>query len=308
MNDEKNFREIKPNEEIFCEFWRRINTDPKPPESIFAKFSQSEADFAKIFRKPSVAIVGSRKPTEYGQRVTLELSRKLAEHGVVIVSGLALGHDALAHRGALNGGGTTVAILGTPIDKIYPRQNFQLAQDILENNGAILSEIAPGEKFFAKTSFLERNRLISALADIVIVVEANLHSGSLNTARHAMKQEKILMAVPGNITSPLSAGTNQLIANGAAPVLSADSILARLREMHQDQPSLFDISSATNFQKLNLSADQQAILTALKREGGADMDDLSRILTMPTPELSSALTLLEIEGQISRSSNEWSIK
>lgn len=248
---------------------------------------------------PSVAIVGSRKPTPYGHEITLRLASALAARGVIIVSGLALGHDALAHRGALETGGITVAVQGNGLSQIYPRTNQNLAEEIIDKGGLILSEYPP-EMPVKPWNFLARNRIVTALADVVIVVEAAAKSGTLNTAAHALEQGKELMAVPGNITSPLSAGCNRLIAQGAAPVLSIDDVLARL--------DLGSVGSAANAVPLG-DDDNQTLILQLIHSGVNDGDELVTQSKLSASEVSMSLTMLEINGVVRPlGANKWGLK
>ena len=167
-------------------------------------------------REKSVAIVGARQCSEYGRHVARELAKNIAGNNVNVVSGLAIGIDSEAHIGA---GRNTIAVLGSGINVIYPNENIGLAKDIVRKGGLIISEYPIGEKP-ERLNFPNRNRLISGLAEAVIVVEAGERSGSLITADFALEQGKEVYAVPGNITSPTSVGTNQLICDGAVPVVS----------------------------------------------------------------------------------------
>lgn len=160
-------------------------------------------------RITSVAIIGTRKPTSYGKEIAHMLAYELAKRGVIVISGMALGIDAIAHRGALEAGGTTLAVLGNGLDTIYPSSHKDLARQIIAQGGALISEYAP-EELARPHYFLQRNRIVSGLSDAVIVVEAASRSGTLNTAAHALEQGREIFAVPGNITSPLSSGCNIL--------------------------------------------------------------------------------------------------
>ena len=191
--------QISPLEHDFTEV---LNTIALTPKTLYFRGKIPE-NMSKE-RPKTVAIVGSRHNTRYGEEVAYHLAYELARRGVIVVSGLAYGIDSIGHRGCLDAGGTTVAILGTSIDNIYPKKHLSLAREIVEKNGAIISEYAPGDNPITKYSFLERNRLISGLSDVVVVVEAAEKSGSLNTATHALAQGKEVFAVPGNITSPYS--------------------------------------------------------------------------------------------------------
>ncbi|MGC9125541.1 MAG: DNA-processing protein DprA, partial [Caldisericaceae bacterium] len=176
----------------------------------------------------SVSIVGSRKCTEYGKAVARELSKKLAQLGIAVVSGLAYGIDSEAHKGALSVNGRTVAVLGSGVDVVYPRENRFLYDEIVEK-GAVISEFPLGTKAL-KFNFPFRNRIISGLSLATIVVEAQEKSGSLITANYALEQSREVFAVPGNITSSCSKGTNLLIRDGAIPLLSYEDVLYNVKE------------------------------------------------------------------------------
>lgn len=198
---------------------------PAAPEAIFFKGKLPAG------RTPTVAIVGTRKPTAYGREVAHQLAYELARKGVVVVSGLALGIDAIAHRAALEAGGTTIAVLANSVDTIYPRSHAGLADDILTNGGAVLSEYEPPMPA-RSYQFLARNRIVSGLSDAVVIIEAAARSGTLSTAAHALDQGKEVFAVPGNITSPLSAGCNALLKQGAHPVTRTEDILEIIAPGH----------------------------------------------------------------------------
>jgi DNA processing protein len=227
------------------------------------------------------------------------LAAQLAARGVVIVSGLALGHDALAARGALDGGGITVAVLGTAIDEITPRTNFSLAQEILRRDGAIISEYPVGT-YYNSGMHLQRNRLISALADVVVIVEAGLKSGTLNTAMHALEQNKDLMVVPGNITSPLSAGCNLLLTQGATPLLSADDVLEKL--------GMVSIGEQDGDLPLVNNESERLILEMLQ-SGITDGDRIISELGQTASEFNRSITMLELSGLVrSLGANRWVLK
>lgn len=250
-------------------------------------------------RHSTVAIVGSRKPTAYGRAVSAQIVSELARRGVIIVSGLAVGHDGLAHRACLDAGGTTVAVIGNGLGDIYPHRNRDLAEDILKSGGAIISEYPPEQPVY-KQQFLERNRLISALADIVVVIEAGERSGTLNTASHALSQGREVMAVPGNITSPLSIGCNKLIADGAAPVLSAQDILDRL--------DIHDVPAPTSH-KIRFDSPQAQQIYDLILAGEHDGDRLIEQCGLSAPEFTMAVSMLELNGYIAAlGGNQWTVR
>ena len=180
------------------------------------------------FSAPCVAIVGSRKMTAYGAKVTKKVSSELAARGVTVVSGLARGVDTQAHREALMVGGRTVAVLGCGLDRIYPPQNYQLARDIVQEGGALVSEYPLGYPI-AASNFAARNRIISGLCKAVIVVEGAAKSGTLLTASAAAEQGRMVFAVPGPIDSPLSAAPHFLLQNGARIFTTTDEVMQELK-------------------------------------------------------------------------------
>lgn len=251
-------------------------------------------------RPKCVAIVGARRNTRYGEEIAYKMAFELAKRGVIIISGLAFGIDSIAHRAALDAGGRTIAVLGTPIDQIYPRAHEGLAEEIIKKGGVVISEYASGEIVHPKTSFLARNRLISGLADVVVVVEAAEKSGSLNTAVHALEQGKELYAVPGNITNPMSQGCNKLIRQGAMPYTSVDDILHVLfpakRQKRSKQMVIFGDT-----------AEETGILKVLS-EGVSDGERIMELLKMPATIFNQTVTLMEIKGLIrGLGANKWAL-
>jgi DNA processing protein len=193
-----------------------------PPITLYVK-----GDWANCFDAPCVGVVGSRRCSTYGANASEMLSRELAENGVCVVSGLARGIDAAAHRGAIRGKGRTIAVLGTGIDNVYPKENKKLVEEILESGGAVVSQF-PLHTPPLKDNFPYRNRIISGLSYGVLLVEASERSGSLITARLAMEQNREVLAVPGNITSRNSFGTNYLIKSGAKLVQQWQDVVTEL--------------------------------------------------------------------------------
>lgn len=189
-----------------------------PPKKIYVLGN------TKILEEKSIAIVGTRKCTTYGKNISLQIAKKLSQKGINIISGLAIGIDTYSHIGALDGNGNTIAVLGTPLDQIYPRENRELANNIIKNGGCLISEYPIGS-IVKKENFVQRNRLISGIADAVLIVEAGKKSGALITADFALEQGKEVFAIPGNITSKESEGCNLLIRDGAKMILSIEDIL-----------------------------------------------------------------------------------
>ncbi len=249
-------------------------------------------------RQPTVAIVGTRKPSSYGREVTTQLAGDLARRGVVIVSGMALGVDGLAHRAALEAGGTTIAVQGNGLAELYPHTHDQLGKDIIDGGGAIISEYEPNVPA-RDFRFLERNRIISGLSDAVLITEAALRSGSLSTAHHALEQGREVFVVPGNITSPLSGGCNSLLKQGATPVMSADDILEVIAPgllKPQVQLALGDNSAQTTIIQLLVN-------------GTRDGDELQRQSDIDPSQFASELTMMEINGLVrSLGGNQWTLR
>ncbi len=243
-------------------------------------------DLEPLRHTKSVGIVGSRAVTPYGQQVTTRLAGEIAQRGLAVVSGLALGVDGLAHRAALDAGGYTVAVLANGLDSIQPAANRNLAIEILEKGGAIISEYPEGTAAF-KQNFVARNRLVSGLSDGVLITEASEKSGSLHTANFALEQGKVVMAVPGNITSGNSAGTNNLIKTGAVPVTSVQDVLAAL-----------DLETeTTNVSVMGANA-EEAIILELLRRGITDINVLQKDSELPPEVFSQTMTMLEITAKV----------
>jgi DNA processing protein len=206
-------------------FPQELKEIPYPPLFIYVK--------GEIPNTPRLAIVGSRKPTPYGKEVAERFSKRLAEAGICLVSGLARGVDTIVHRTCLEKKGKTIAILGSALDVIYPSENRALYEDICASGGAILSEFPLGTKP-RRENFPRRNRLISGLSKGVLVIEAGERSGTLITAKWAQEQGREVLAVPGSIFSEQSRGTHYLIKEGAIPVTTPEEILDYFGLTHLD--------------------------------------------------------------------------
>lgn len=251
-----------------------------PPPVLYVK---GELDSPET---PAVAIVGTRGATSYGKMAAEQLARGLAAAGVTVVSGLAMGVDAAAHRGALDGGGRTIAVLGNGLDRVYPSQHGRLAQQIVEH-GALVTEFPLGTKPDA-TNFPRRNRIISGLSSGTLVVEAGERSGALITAAFAADQGRDVLAVPGSIFSPASRGTNNLIRDGATPVTSAEDVLAELAPSRvARQLTVEDI--------LPLDETERALLGVLTAEP-VHIDEIARAASLPMSVVSASLAMMELKG------------
>jgi len=247
-----------------------------PPPVLFLR---GRAD---LLASPSAALVGSRSATGYGRRTATRLAQALARSGVVVVSGLALGVDGEAHRGALAAGGGTVAVLGSGPDVVHPRAHERLFREILAD-GLIVTEFAPGTPGLPH-HFPRRNRIMAALADAVVVVEAAARSGALITARHALDLGREVLAVPGPIDAATSAGSNALIRDGAVPVFGPDEILSALRI-----PLVVQTPGAP------VGADASAVWAALEAEP-VGVDQVAARSGLSARRALAALSLLELDG------------
>ena len=248
-----------------------------PPAGLFARGADDEA-----LRRPTVAVVGARACSPYGAQVARMLGRELAAAGLVVVSGLARGVDGEAHRGALDAGGTTVAALGCGIDRDYPAAHAGLAARI-RASGLAVSEYAPGVDP-APWRFPARNRIIAGLSAVTIVVEARERSGALITADLALEEGREVFAVPGEITSALSAGTNDLLRLGAAPLLRSSDVL-----------ELFGLTGPERA-AVELTPSAGVVLARL-RDGPTSADELARSTGLDASVLASAITELELAGR-----------
>lgn len=285
---------IRPDEHNFTQ---RLASIANPPKSLcfMGKLPTSGA--------PVVAIVGSRKPSAYGREATEQLAGDLAKAGCIIVSGLALGIDGIAQRAALEAGGTVIGVIPNELPDISPQTNYKLAMNIIKNGGAILSEWKKGDgKIVNRWSFLERNRLVSGLADAVIITEAAERSGTLNTAAHALSQGRDVFAVPGNITSPLSAGCNALLKQGALVATTATDILNVIA------PS--NAQSATDQAVIPLGeTPAENTIIDLLRTGLRDGDQLQQQSGLNPADFATALTMLEINDVVKPlGANNWALR
>jgi DNA processing protein len=245
---------------------------------------------------PRVAIVGSRRPSPYGEAVAEQLGLDLARAQVIVVSGLALGIDAAAHRGALNGGGVTVAVMGTGVDVVYPAAHSRLAEEILSAGGALVSQFPDGT-VPRRQNFPARNWTMANLSEIVVVVEAGEGSGALITAEAALHLHKEVMAVPGSVFSALSVGTHGLLRDGAGLVQNARDVLAALGVGGE---VLDDPLSAPDRLGFALRPERDGIVAHLSDVLALSAADIARKLHLPVSEVLGRLTALELDGAVRR--------
>lgn len=273
---------------------------PDPPVTLYVR-----GRWAECLDAPCVGIVGSRRCSAYGQNVALSLARELASRGVTIVSGLARGIDAAAHRGALEASGRTVAVLGTGLDEVYPRDHRKLASEILERGGALVTQFPLGTPPVAE-NFPYRNRIISGLSLGVVVVEASENSGSLITARLALEQGREVFAVPGSITSRYSFGTNFLIKGAGAKLVQAwqdivsefpPEIAASILPPESGKKKGSGRSADSTLPS-DLSDAERAVLKLVTSDEPVHIDSLSEAAGLAVSELSGVLLALEMRDLV----------
>ena len=271
-----NIQQIHHNDNTFPDTLRDIAS---PPKVLYLA--------GEVPELPMVAIVGTRRPTNYGRSITYQLAGELARAGFCIVSGLALGIDTVAHQAALDNNGKTLAVLGCGLDNPYPKSNAGLFKQILKSGGGVISEYPNGTEAY-KSNFPARNRIIAGLSLAIIVTEADAKSGSLITANFALQANRIVMAMPGNITSQRSAGPNNLIKNGAQLVTNSSDVLALLG---MQSPKL---------QKLKITADskEEALIMELLGNQSLTTQQLIDQTEIDAVSLASIISLMEITGKI----------
>ena len=269
-----------------------------PPHLLYV---YGETDLTDRF---PVAVVGTRRASAYGLTHTREIAAELAQTGVCVVSGLALGIDAAAHTGALDGGGRTVAVLGSALDKPYPQENDPLMRRILESGGSVVSEYAPGTPP-SRYSFLQRNRIIAGMCLGTLVTEGPRRSGALNTATRTLENGREVFALPGNVDSPGAQLPNMLISEGARLVTGAADILSALVIEPKDEPKAAQAAVAPMEAPAEkkphipggLDETQRAICAALLA-GEADFDALCAVSGLESDELGALLIEMEMDGLV----------
>ena len=280
---------VTPSDEAYPE---RLKQIASVPPLLFVKGQLSALNM------PQVAVVGSRYPTTQGQQQAYDFAQGLSELGWVITSGLARGVDALAHQGAVDNKGCTIAVMGTGIDKIYPKAHARLAESICEQ-GALVSEFALGAPA-VKGHFPRRNRIVSGMSLGVLVVEATLKSGSLITARQALEQNREVMAIPGAIHNPQKAGCHYLIRQGARLIESPEQIAEELQGMGEFELSEGRLKSAQmNHAQPSLEGDQLKVFQVLDYDG-LDMESLVNKTRLDVSTLTMVLMEMELAGLLSQ--------
>ncbi len=269
----------------------RLRNIPTPPKQLYLIGNPS-----LLNSNNSLSVVGSRKVTSYGKQVTLDLVETLAAYNVVIVSGLALGVDSLAHQAALNAGGKTIAVMPSGLNNIYPSSHRNLALRILENDGLLVTEYEPDMPAL-KQNFIARNRIISGLGDGLLITEAGVRSGTIHTANFGLEQGKPVMAVPGNITSSQSEGTNNLIRTGATPITCSQDILNSL-----------DLELANTKKEVIAHNQAEEEILTLIQQGVSDINELIDKSTLDIRTFNQTVSMLEITRKIRPlGSGHWAI-
>lgn len=271
-----------------------------PPPVLYVK-----GDWQACFDQPSIGVVGSRSCSTYGENASEMLARDLASRGITITSGLARGIDTVAHRGAMRASGRTIAVMGTGLDAVYPRENNGLVREILAKGGCLVTQFPLGTPPL-KENFPYRNRIISGLSLGILVVEASERSGSLITARLAVEQDREVMAVPGNITSGNSFGTNYLIKSGAKLVQQWQDIVAELPAEiaakilppKTDDRKQREKSQNENYIPPDLSPNETTVYKALSLDDATHIDILVESCGLSFGDLNSALVSLDIKDLI----------
>jgi len=256
-----------------------------PPICLFVKGA-----IETLSKKTMFAVVGARQPTDYGQRIAYRISSALSGKGFVLVSGLAYGIDALAHRACLDVGGKTVAVLGCGIDLVYPAAHTSLVSNIIKKGGTVLSEFPPRSEI-VKGMFVARNRIVSGMSKGVLVIEGRKHSGTLITARYAAEQGRDIFAVPGPIDSDLSNAPNLLIKQGAKLVMSENDIL----EEYGIENSPAEVKDG------KLSQQEKAIIELVKKNA-LSADEISKASSQPISQLLQLISTLELNNVLVKDS------
>ena len=239
-----------------------------------------------ILKRRCVSIVGSRGTTSYGRNTAVKIAGNAAEAGLAVVSGMARGIDTCAHRGALDAGGDTVAVLGCGVDICYPAENKKL-KECIERDGLVISEYPPGTGP-QKYHFPQRNRIISGLSELTVVVQAGNSSGALITAELAAEQGRDVCAVPGNIDSQYNMGNNKLIKDGALPVINVRDVLELMGVDTADRSTAERVLSDT----------EMKIYSILEKHGELTVDEICRALSKPPSYVSGIVTVMEMKGVV----------
>lgn len=270
---------LEMEDERYPETLRKLKN---PPERLYCIGDVS------LLQTRCVAVVGSRKFSDYGKWVSTSIGKKLSQHDITVVSGMARGIDTFAHKGALMAGGKTIAVLGCGIDKCFPAENFKIKDEIAKK-GLVISEYPPGTSA-ARWTFPKRNRIIAALCEMVVVAEAGLNSGAMITAELATEQGKRVMAVPGNINNAYNIGNNKLISEGAEIVVTLDDVVESM-----------GILPMTMGEYSNLGEEEQKVLALVLEKGEVSAEVIAQLLNQKISQINGIITVLEMKGMVKTS-------
>ena len=285
------FRQTCNPKKLLAEYREKLLQISDPPICLYISSKLTDTELVKVFRSALVSIVGSRKHSSYGREITNTIAYDLAKNGITIVSGMALGIDAIAHMAALDAGGKTIAILGCGVDVIYPQENEHLYKRINDSGSIILSEFAPGTQPIPGY-FVARNRLVAGSSRAVVIVEGTIKSGSLITARIAADQGKDVYAVPGQVSSPLSEAPLLLIKQGAHMITEARDILDD-----------FGMSAAQGISRVPTFHDslEQKIYEYVQIHRDIYPDELAQALEVSISQITTQISSMEIRGLLNKS-------
>ena len=264
------------------EYPDKLRDIPKPPQQLYVLGNET------LLKSNGIAVIGPMSYSEYGKKYALKFAKELAEQGLTIISGMALGIDTFAHQGALKANGKTIAVLGCGFNNIFPEENAGLMEEILESGGTVVSEYMPNVKPGSQR-FIERNRIVSGLSMGVLVIEAIHRSGTSVTAGMAKEQDKTVFCIPRNLGEKNGVGTNRLIKSGAKLVTNSDDILDYF-EIHKRK--VVNVVS-----KIKVPKEYETIYNAIE-EQPTHIDIICKKLQASVSEINSALMLMEIEGYI----------
>lgn len=300
INPEKEWHQLEKNDVRLI-----LNADDAFPPLLREMHAAPFGIYVKglfQFNPPAIAIVGTRRATTEGKRIAEQIAAELGHHGVTVISGLALGIDGAAHRGALKSAGITIAVLPAGLDNIYPPHHATLAEVIIKSRGALVSEY-PFDTASFPAHFLERNRIVSGLSLGTLVIEAPLKSGALVTARLALEQNREVFAVPGPISHPNYEGSHRLIQQGAALITCAQNICEHLNIPFRKQAN--ENNYADN---PTLSPEERRILQCLKNAGKPlAVDTITELTTLELHAVSHAVASLTINGMIKETGGGYSL-
>ena len=261
------------------EYPARLREIPNPPKQLYCLGDIS------LLQEKSIAVVGSRKFTVYGKCVAQMIGKKFAQCGVPVVSGLANGIDSFAHQGMMEVKGKGIGVLGSGIKQMGPRRNYNLMLDMIDAGGLVVSEYEPDEPA-NKATFPQRNRIISGISEAVVVVEANFNSGALITAQFANSQGRTVFAVPGNINSQFSMGSNLLIRDGAIPLIVVDDALKEMGIVKRKE----------EIPTIECGKDELEIVDVMVKHNGITVDNIATEVNRRVGEVNAILTVMEIKG------------